>query len=56
MICDHYCNNPIACPTCTRRFWKWAENHTRGRGEGPSFYDCAARFVEVDNRSEACRG
>lgn len=50
--CHHYCNNPLRCPECVRRFWKWAENHTRGRkkrvrfagGASPvlSFYEAAA--------------
>ena len=26
MICHHYCNNPLACPECVKRFWKWAES------------------------------
>jgi hypothetical protein len=30
-LAAHGCNNPLACPECIRRFWKWAENHTRGR-------------------------
>jgi hypothetical protein len=29
MRCDHYCNEPLRCPECNRRFWRWAENHTR---------------------------
>ena len=29
--CHHYCNEPLRCPECVRRFWKWAESHTRGR-------------------------
>lgn len=31
MRCDHFCNT-LNCATCIRRFWKWAENHTRGMG------------------------
>jgi hypothetical protein len=39
----------LACPVCARRFWKWAENHTRGRvpkanPKGPSFYEAAAKY------------
>lgn len=54
MVCDHFHNEPIRCPTCIRRFWKWAQMHTRGRqhgkcvgdpegGQSISFYVCAAR-------------
>jgi hypothetical protein len=21
MICHHYCNEPMRCPSCVRRFW-----------------------------------
>jgi hypothetical protein len=35
--CHHYCNT-LYCPHCIRRFWKWAENHTRFQRAGPSFY------------------
>jgi hypothetical protein len=40
MRCHHYCNT-LYCPECIRRFWKWAENHTRSKGKrkGPNFYD-----------------
>jgi hypothetical protein len=52
MTCDHFHTDPLRCWTCARRFWKWAENHTRGRGsrgkkltpDGASFYECAAKF------------
>ena len=27
----HYCNKPMRCPSCIRRFWTWAQSHTRGR-------------------------
>lgn len=51
--CHHFCNEPLRCPTCVRRFWKWAEartnsqpgrrvrNGVRTRPEGgPNFYAC----------------
>lgn len=49
MRCHHYCNNPLACPECVRRFWKWAEQHTRGRApkggaSSTSFYEAASKF------------
>lgn len=58
MRCHHYCNEPLRCPECVKRFWKWAENHTRGRvpkdiivdapsGDAPrgsSFYEAATRW------------
>ena len=31
--CHHFCNEPLRCPSCIRRFWKWAENHTRGKAK-----------------------
>jgi hypothetical protein len=39
----------MRCPVCARRFWKWAENHTRARApktgvKGPSFYEAAAKW------------
>lgn len=39
----------LRCPVCQRRFWKWAENHTRARApktgvKGPSFYEAAVKF------------
>jgi hypothetical protein len=42
MRCHHYCNT-IHCWTCILRFYRWAQSHTRGRGESPSFYEIAAR-------------
>jgi hypothetical protein len=41
MRCHHYCNNPMTCAECIRRFYRWAENWTRGRKDatGPQFYD-----------------
>lgn len=64
MICNHFCNAPLRCRTCIARFWKWAQNHTRGRApkvgqrdEGasahtrPSFYEAAAKWSDVDARS-----
>lgn len=51
----HFCNT-LACPVCVRAFWKWAENHTRGRtprqAGGPSFYEAAAKFWDKDARSK----
>jgi hypothetical protein len=54
MVCHHYCNEPLRCPECVRRFWKWAENHTRGRKQSAhtvfsapapvTFYEAAARW------------
>lgn len=51
MRCDHYCNT-IHCWTCIRRFYQWAQQHTRGkakrkRNEGQvetamSFYEHAS--------------
>jgi hypothetical protein len=59
MVCDHYCNEPLRCPTCIRRFWRWAKAHTLGRPRqkrGPqtalSFYEAAALFIDVDVRSK----
>ena len=31
MDTPHFCNEPIRCPACVRRFWAWAQSHTRGR-------------------------
>lgn len=52
----HGCNNELACPECVRDFWKWAERHTRGRAPkssatAPSFYEAAAKFIDVDHRA-----
>ena len=52
----HACNNPLVCPECVKRFWKWAEGWTRGRppkvgDDAPSFYVSAAKFIECDSRS-----
>ena len=65
---SHYCNAPLRCPTCIRRFWAWAQQHTRGRvpkGEDgkratrpidpdttPSFYEAAGKFADVDHRAK----
>lgn len=53
----HACNEPMRCPECIRRFYQWAQSHTYGRrartappGE-PNFYEAAAKFRDVDNRS-----
>jgi hypothetical protein len=52
----HACNNPLTCPECIRRFWLWAQSHTRGRVpkssvSAPNFYEAAAKFADVDARS-----
>ena len=51
----HYCNEPLRCPHCITRFWKWAQSHTMGRppkvGASPNFYEAAAKFIDVDRRS-----
>ena len=53
----HYCASPMTCPACARRFWTWAQQHTRGaprQRKGPqpamSFYEAAALFQDVDAR------
>jgi hypothetical protein len=56
MTCDHYCNESLRCPSCIRRFWVWAQNHTRGRvpkgkPTASSFYEAAALWIDVDARS-----
>ncbi len=48
MRCHHYCNCELSCPHCIRRFWQWAEMHTRGqppksKGE-VSFYEAATKW------------
>lgn len=55
VTCHHFCNNSIQCPTCNRRFWAWAQQHTHGRapGRGPSFYEAAARFPPAPRRESA---
>lgn len=60
MICDHYCNAPLRCPTCIRRFWQWAQSHTRGRAPRsdarvPPFYEAAAKFRGTDHRIAPAR-
>ena len=51
----HACNNPLTCPECIRRFWKWAQSHTRGSPKTVkgrlSFYEAAAKFQDVDARA-----
>ena len=52
----HACNNPLACPECVKRFWKWAEGWTRGRppkvGEtAQSLPEAAAKYIKCDARS-----
>jgi len=39
-MCHHYCNEPLRCPECIRRFYTWAQSHTHGRkgAKGPHFY------------------
>lgn len=52
--CHHYCNT-WNCPECMRRFWRWAEQHTQGRGRRtagrPNFYEAAARNRNPELRS-----
>lgn len=60
MVCNHYCNEPMRCPECAKRFWAWAEHFTasrgkkaasrRGRGCDVPFYEAAAKFIGRDNR------
>jgi hypothetical protein len=57
MRCHHYCNEPLRCPECVRRFWMWAQNHTRGRerrqeASHDSFYVCASRVSTVKLTNE----
>jgi hypothetical protein len=48
VYCHHFCNNPLMCPECQKRFWKWAQSHTNGpkkkkeKGTSKSFYEVAA--------------
>jgi hypothetical protein len=53
MFCHHYCNCPLRCPECVSRFWKWAENHTRGspktRSKGPIFYEAAGKSYDENH-------
>jgi hypothetical protein len=51
MNCHHYCNCELDCPECVKRFWKWAQTHTMGRGKrgakvatADTFYEAAARW------------
>lgn len=32
MKCHHYCNNPLRCPECIKRFWRWLEQWTNNAG------------------------
>lgn len=51
----------LACASCTREFWKWLQQHTKGKGrrKGPGFYEhvkaicptCRGRF----SRGERCK-
>ena len=63
-VTPHVCNNSLAWLHCVRRFWKWAENYTRGRRHFPGpktdperfgtpldFYTAAGKFIDVDARS-----
>lgn len=65
MVCDHYCNEPLRCPSCIRRFWAWLEQWSRGRVPGRNqrqptivqrqpprvtFYEAAAHNAGHDNR------
>jgi len=58
-VTGHACNEPIRCPECIKRFWKWAQSHTQGRPPSAggattalSFYEAARLFIEVDHRSK----
>lgn len=51
-VLPHFCNEPLRCPECVRRFWIWAERHTQGVAASPdtcdprgglSFYVAAAK-------------
>jgi len=44
--CHHYCNEPLRCPSCNKRFWQWAQQHTHGGKHDSSFYLAAAKFQE----------
>jgi hypothetical protein len=42
MRCHHYCNEPLRCPECQRRFWQWAQARTNSpprKGQVHNFYD-----------------
>jgi len=42
MECHHYCNEPLRCWSCIRRFWAWAEARTNSkprRGQTINFYN-----------------
>jgi hypothetical protein len=47
MRCHHYCNCELSCPECVRRFWEWAQNHTRHDPRG--FIKAAMRFQTDDD-------
>jgi hypothetical protein len=41
MVCHHYCNEPLRCPECVRRFWAWAQARTNApprKGQVHNFY------------------
>lgn len=54
----HMCNEPIRCPWCIKRFWKWLEAYTQGRAptrrehteNPPNYFECAGKFLGQDNR------
>lgn len=54
MQCHHYCNEPLHCSECIRRFWQWAERHTcyvskrvaKKFPSGVSFYVAATKWQE----------
>ena len=59
MKCQHYCNAPLRCPECVRRFWRWLERYTAGPAkaqEGPktarTFHECAADHVREKSANE----
>ena len=40
MNCNHFCNEPFRCPTCTRQFYAWAQarTNTPPKPGRPNFY------------------
>lgn len=54
---EHFCDS-VRCPFCIGRFYIWAETHSNGKPPKtsdeniPSFYECAAKFIDIDARSK----
>lgn len=52
MKCHHFCNEPLRCPECIRRFWVWVHQHTNGkasrrkRKDGTMKVETARSFYE----------